>query len=104
MMKMVGPIGANQVRIDGTYGLEPHKASEDKEAAAKELKGKGGLPAATDSAEVVSSQERLIAAAAAADEVDTRAVEEARALLKAGQLDTPEAANRAAEAMLDLGP
>ncbi|MGB2821963.1 MAG: hypothetical protein WBF17_13350 [Phycisphaerae bacterium] len=56
-----------------------------------------------DGAEVISSQERLIAAASAAEEINAKAVEEARALLQAGQLDTPEAADRAAEAILKMG-
>jgi hypothetical protein len=98
-MNTTDPIGARQLRIDGTYGLEPNKASEDKEGAAQSPKATG-VGAAT---EVVSSQERLIAAAGSADEVNARAVEEARALLASGQLDTPEAAKRAAQNILDLG-
>ena len=41
--------------------------------------------------------------AVACEEVDTQAVVEAKKLLESGQLDTPEAAARAAESILSLG-
>jgi len=44
-----------------------------------------------------------IQAAMAQEDVDSSAVAAAKALLAAGQLDTPEAAARAAENMLKLG-
>ena len=99
-MNMMDPIGAGRVRIDGTYGLDAHNASDEKEA-----KGVGPQKAATAgaAAEIVSSQDRLIATAASTDEINAKAVEEARGLLKAGRLDTPEAAARAAKAIVELG-
>ena len=93
------------MRIDGTYGLESHGAGEDKSArsrGAADEAARGGAAASQDLV-VVSSQGRLIEAASACEDVNTRAVEEARALLAAGRLDTPEAARRAANAILDLG-
>ncbi|KPK86769.1 MAG: hypothetical protein AMJ81_00465 [Phycisphaerae bacterium SM23_33] len=42
--------------------------------------------------------------AMAGQEVEHAAVAEARKLLLEGKLDTPEAARRAAQAILDLGP
>ena len=100
---MIDPIGAKAVRIDGTYGLDPHRAAEEKDAKAQDVRAEvaGQLP--TDAAEVVPSQQRLIAAAKAAEEVNLQAVEESRRLLEAGELDTPEAADRAARRILDLG-
>jgi hypothetical protein len=103
-MNMLNPIGAGRVRIDGTYGLDPREASDEAEAKGigphKPAAPAAALGAAT---EIVSSQDRLIAAAAQVDEVDAKAVDEARALLKSGGLDTPEAAERAARAILEQG-
>ena len=99
----IGPAGAGQVRIDGTYGLAPHKGPDDAEAKAEALQGHYAGRSPTGGAEVISSQERLIAAASDAGEVNVEAVKEARAMLAAGQLDTPEAARRAAEAILKTG-
>jgi hypothetical protein len=93
-----------QVRIDGTYGLEPRKAAEEKDAKAPGAKGAAApAPAAAGGAQVVWSQEKLISAASAAPEIDAQAVAEARALLESGQLDTPQAAYRAAQRIVDLG-
>ena len=39
----------------------------------------------------------------AGEEIDEQAVAEARKLLRSGRLDTPEAARRAAEALINLG-
>jgi hypothetical protein len=39
----------------------------------------------------------------AGQDVNKQAVADARELLKSGKLDTPDAARRAAESMLDLG-
>lgn len=50
-----------------------------------------------------SAQQSLIEAALAANDVNVQAVEEARKALLSGELDTPEAARRAAETILDQG-
>jgi phosphosulfolactate phosphohydrolase-like enzyme len=99
----IGPAGAGPVRIDGTYGVAPHVSPEETEAKAESLPGEYLAERSGNGTEVISSQEQLIAAAVAAGEIDAKAVEEARALLKAGQLDTPQAAERAAEAILEMG-
>jgi len=101
-MNMTGPTGVNAVRIDSSYITDPRAAAEER---ADNARGTGAPQAAGDAgaAEVVLSQQRLIAEAAAAEAVDARAVEEARTLLLAGELDTPEAAERAAQAMLAKG-
>jgi hypothetical protein len=103
-MNVTGPIGAAKVRIDGTYNLEPRKAGEDKDAKAAGARA-AAASAATGAggAQVVLSQEKLISAASAAPEINAQAVAEARALLESGQLDTPEAAQQAAQRILDLG-
>lgn len=62
---------------------------------------RSGLPSVD--AQVQSTQKPYIAMAMAGDEINTQAVEEAKALLQSGQLDTPEAARRAAEAILSFG-
>jgi len=106
-MDMVSPIGANGVRIDGTLGLDAQSVPEEKAAQAKDLKAGASSTASEQTSgalEMVSSQERLIAAAAACEDLDARAIAEAKALLDSGRLDTSEAARRAAQALLDLGP
>ena len=99
----IGPTGVGSVRVDGTYGLGPQNRAEETDPKAEALQGQYVGRDAENCAEVVFSQERLIAAAASAEEVNVQAVEEARALLDSGQLDTPEAARRAAEAILKTG-
>lgn len=106
-MNMIDPIGAHRVRIDGTCGVEPHGAPDERvPGAAKGPQGSASEAASQQAGglEVIPSQKHLIAAAAASEDVDARAVEEARAVLRSGQLDTPEAAARAAQALVDLGP
>lgn len=102
-MNVTGPTGPGRVRIDGTYGMGPQKAAEDREAKTGAAQGGLANQAAGNGAEVVSSQERLIAAASAIEDVNVRAVAEARALLRSGRLDTPESARRAAQGILQLG-
>ena len=91
------------MRIDGTFGYEAHG-----------LGGKSGAlgqhaPKATESVErnagveVVAPAGKYIAKALAAEEVNTAAIAEAKRLLAEGLLDTPEAIERAAEAMVTRG-
>ena len=101
-MNTIGPTGANSVRIDGSYIPDPRKPQEDRAASARRP-GDTEAGASVGGAEVISSQERLITDAGAVAEVNTQAVAEAKALLESGALDTPEAAGRAAKAMLDIG-
>jgi hypothetical protein len=93
-----------QVRIDGTYNLEPRKAADEKDAKAPGARSVTiPVPTTAGGAQVVRSQEKLISEASAAPEINAQAVAEARALLESGQLDTPQAADRAAQRILDLG-
>lgn len=92
------------MRIDGMYNLEPRKAGDEKDAKAPGAKGATASTSAdAGGTQVVRSQEKLISEASAAPEIDAQAVAEARALLESGQLDTPQAADRAAQRILDLG-
>jgi len=97
------PTGVGSVRVDGTYGLGPKSRAEEADPKAQSPQGHSIESDPDGGAEVVFSQERLVAAATNVEEVNLSAVEEARALLDAGQLDTPEAAQRAAEAILKTG-
>jgi hypothetical protein len=93
-----------QVRVEGTYNLEPRRAADDKDAKAPSAKAVTiPVPTAAGGAQVLWSQEKLISAASAAPEINAQAVAEARALLESGQLDTPQAAQSAAQRILDLG-
>ena len=69
-----------------------------------------GRPAGAPAADVSASQAdgyvpqtQYVQAAKDVPDVNKQAVAEARELLKSGKLDTPEAAQRAAENMLNLG-
>ncbi|RKY23863.1 MAG: hypothetical protein DRP83_08545 [Planctomycetota bacterium] len=94
------------MRIDGQIGYEypkplggEEKPSRSKlpgpEQAATQGSGKGE--------QLAPGQRSLIQAALAVEDVDTAAVAEAKELLESGQLDTPEAARRAAKNMIERG-
>ncbi len=103
MMNVNGPEGVSSVRIDGTYGPGPRRASDEQAPGSAGAGGAGAAGSIGPDAEVIASQQKLIDEAAAAPAVRTEVVEAARAMLEAGTLDTPEAAARAAEALLDRG-
>ena len=93
------------MRIDGTFGTDSYGLQNDKgksgrpvDSAASGRAGAKGSLSATSPA--VASWLRR---SAGADEVNAQAVEEARRALQAGALDTPDAARRAARAILELG-
>jgi hypothetical protein len=92
------------VRIDGTSGTETNALSESSvfSKQAKPADASEATPS-TESQAFVSSAAPYVSQVQATDEVDSQAVLEAKQLLKSGQLDTPEAAQRAAQAILDLG-
>jgi len=102
MMNTIEPTGASPVRIDGAYIPDVPKSGDERAEGTGLPKGAPADPGA-GSAEVVRSHQRLAGLAAAADEVNAKAVEEARKLLQSGQLDTDEAAERAARALLEEG-
>ena len=91
------------MRIDGTY----QPARPDLPEGKLQLQGKqAGLPPDISEAEgpkTPVAPEELLNQARSAPEVNDQAVAEARQLLASGQLDTPEAALRAARAIMGLG-
>lgn len=92
------------MRINPTNGFEPRPLTD---AAAGPLRD-GVVPASqqpeADQGLVVERQHAAyIQKAAGSDEVNQQAVEEARKMLESGQLDTPQAATRLADAILKFG-
>jgi len=98
-------MGVSPVRIGGQYSNEAPGIGPRKQDAA----GADGAPRPAKPGqnaaglEVSRTHEALIRRAAAAEEVDVKGVEAARKALQAGELDTPEAARRAAQSILDIG-
>ncbi len=96
------------MRIDGNYGLDPRNIRDNTPAApgpADAANSAKPAPQAADAkaAEFIESCSSYIKAALGGDEIDAAAVEQARGLIASGQLDTPEAIRRAAEAILGQG-
>lgn len=93
------------MRIDPTQPLNPQAVPGGKPATQKPAESLAGADAepVVDGVEIRSRHATLLRQAAAADEIDQAAVAEARRLLTEGKLDTPDAARRAAEAILRLG-
>jgi len=98
------------MRIDGTYGPQiPQRPAANESAEA----GRTGQPdkaqragtERTDQTPAVSgdSLAAYVARARLAPAVRADAVAEARRLIESGELDTPEAIGRAAEAIVDRG-
>ena len=93
------------MRIDGTNGAELHGAPE----GAPTSRHPGGPPRGQDPAAGEglpasgAEYQSYVQKAAACKEVDLEAVAEAKGLLESGQLDTPDAAQRAAERIVTLG-
>lgn len=90
------------MRIDGTNGLQGGGLTDGTSRAPKNTHA-AGTPEASQGTELRLSQTPYIQAASATDEVDMQAVAAAKELIQSGQLDTPEAAQRAAQNILDLG-
>ena len=92
------------MRIDG-----PNRAEMPSPSEGSEVRRQAANP--TDGAEASVANPRIgeaaskpyIQKAAVCDEVNTQAVAEAKELLESGQLDTPEAAKRAAERIISMG-
>ena len=92
------------MRIDGTHGMDPRAVPESAAAAGKPVRPAPREGKDPQGVELLSSQQAYVDQAAAAEEIDQKAVAEARELIRTGQLDTPEALRRAAEALLKFGP
>jgi hypothetical protein len=93
------------MRIDGNYSVEPRILPGQSGPTPPKAAGApaSGAQAVQSDPELVARAESFAAQAAAAPEFNEQAVAEARALLEAGQLDSPEAIGRAAGAIADLG-
>jgi hypothetical protein len=95
------------MRIDGTYRPQTPAltgAGEAFEAGRQVMPGQAGLDKAADAPAVgADSLAAYVAKAKSSPEVNTDAVAEARRLMEAGLLDTPEAVLKAAQAIVDNG-
>lgn len=91
------------MRIDPTHGIDSRPIGDGKLPAAGTYTPAPAGPSIEQAFSLDRSQQPLIDRAKALDEVNLQAVEEARKLLESGQLDTPQASLRAADAMLKFG-
>ena len=95
------------MRIDGTFGINPQPLSNGKVPSGdvkNRNEGEGQVDRVVlEEAQVEYLVKAYIEKASGVEELDKAAVEEARELLKSGAMDTPEALQRAAEAILRLG-
>ncbi len=92
------------MRIDGTQGAGPNGLNEASAATGKHVPPASvGAAKPAEALEFDSVHGAYVRKAAAGDSIDAATVAQARKLLESGQLDTPEAALRAADRMLDRG-
>jgi hypothetical protein len=93
------------MKINGPYGFEPPGLTNRSDKSGKSGKSDQGSKTgkASGGSLVHAAHNSFVSLALQTEEVNTQAVNEARNLLENGQLDTPEAARRTAEAILDLG-
>ena len=92
------------MRLDGPQGLPPNSLPQKVPPAniPETSTSRSGATNEVDS-EVLSANIDYIRQAIETEEMDAAAVAEARRLLASGELDTPEAAARAAELIIKLG-
>ncbi len=92
------------MRIDGTNNqqIPANKITGADAQPAKTQNSQGSAPAEQGLA-VEPAVMPYIRKAIESDQIDLQAVGEAKRLIESGELDTPEAAARAAERILDLG-
>ncbi|MCK4626684.1 MAG: hypothetical protein KAV00_15325 [Phycisphaerae bacterium] len=92
------------MRIDGPNRLETPSQSEGNEARRQAAKPTEASEASEANARIGEAAcKPYIQKASACDEVNHQSVAEAKKLLESGQLDTPEAAKRAAERIISMG-
>ncbi|MFP4106496.1 MAG: hypothetical protein ACLFVU_10455 [Phycisphaerae bacterium] len=93
------------MRINGTFGFETQGLPDrpDRSARSGKTDSGGKTRESSGGALIHAAHNSFVSLAMQSEEVNLRAVEEARRLLENGQLDTPEAVRRTAEAILDLG-
>lgn len=98
-------MGVSKVRIDGSNWVQPQGTGEVPQPVHKPSSSADSADAkiAADGSQTRSALAPYVRAAMAAEEVNELAVAEARKLLRSGQLDTLDAARRAAEALLARG-
>ncbi len=90
------------MRIEGTSG--PQELPADRRPGDAAGARPPETPSGADEPRAAQPGGSDLRRAPAVAEMDLAAIGEARRLLQAGDLDTPEAARRAAEALLDRGP
>ena len=93
------------MRIDKTHNLDPLTPPESRPGGAPSAASakKAGSEAAVDSSQIRAESQPYIRQALEVPEMDQQAIEQARALLQAGQLDSPAALERLAQKLIDLG-
>lgn len=93
------------MRIDGPENVGAHRLPDENIPNPPAAKSPDTRAAQPDSDVPVgdAAYRQYILKAAATEEIDLQAVAQARKLLESGQLDTPEAADRAAENILSTG-
>ena len=91
------------MRIDGVYGPGIGGVRDDNGTAPKSERPEAQGGAGGEPTELYAAAKQYVLSAAGAEEVNRQSVAEARELLRSGKLDSPEAARRAAEAILSLG-
>ena len=90
------------MRIDGSHSVEPQGLPEHRTPPSAPPPARAPSQA-DDVPQLERAQDAYVAKALAAPDVRPEAVEAARKALQAGELDTPQAARRTAQAMLDQG-
>lgn len=94
------------MKINSTSGLDMYEAAAQEKLRRAETSGTHKAPVARPSGdEVVLSAppQEYVRQVRQAQDVDVQAVAEAKRLIAAGELDTPEAIQRAAEIITDRG-
>ncbi len=91
------------MRIHGTFGFEPQGVPNRNKSDRAPKSDSGGKPKPAGGSLLQAAHNSVVSLALQSEEVNIQAVDEARRLLETGQLDTPEAARRAAQTILDLG-
>jgi hypothetical protein len=91
------------MRIEGTNNLTPKGLGDSQIPARTPVAPDAKAEVFARDAAVTAAQQKYVPAALAGDDIDEAAVAEAKKLLESGQLDTPAAALRAADAMLKFG-
>ncbi len=93
------------MRVEGTNGAQQQDLPAGKPPVSGASRPRpADVGAAADSGQAGATKKSHVQSALAADEMNLAAIAEARQLLQDGKLDTPEAARRAAEILLDRGP